>query len=169
MSASAGIEKAHAEAGSGTSRNDQSVTMNHRQKVFISWTLAVLLNIVVLGLFEEHFDGIVIDSFTILIFTALVLKALLEVTLAIEHHVHDFFAGRAGRFSRALGYATMFAILFSSKFAILEIINLIFRDHVELHGFIPLVSLIITMILAERAVTWIYARLADSTSRGTPI
>jgi hypothetical protein len=135
--------------------------MSRRQQVFVSWTMSVLLYTVVLGLFAEHYDSIVIDSFTIVLFTAFVLKVLLEVTLAFEHHVHEFFGRLGGSAMHVLGYVTMFAILFGSKFAILEIINFIFGDEVELHGFIPLVLLIVTMIVAERAVIWVYNHLAD--------
>ena len=39
--------------------------------------------------------------------------------------------------------------------------NLIFRDHVEIDGFIPLILLVITMILVEWSAEAIYRRLAN--------
>ena len=55
-----------------------------------------------------------------------------------------------------------FAILFLSKFVILEAIDIIFGDHVELGGFIPLVGLIISMLVAERIVHLFYQRLGHT-------
>jgi hypothetical protein len=136
------------------------ITISRRQDLFMSWATAVLLNVVVLGLFVEYSDRIVIDSFTIVILAAVVLKALVAVTLRLEHRVRNFFVQRGGTVNRVLGIVTALAILFSSKFVILEVIDIIFRDHVEIDGFIPLVLLIVTMIAAEQAVSFIYERLS---------
>lgn len=137
-----------------------SAAASRLQRLFLSWTTLILLNIVVLGLFVEYSDSIIIDSFTIVIFTAVVLKALLSITLAVEHRVRNFFWKREGLAYRVAGFLAAWAILFSSKFAILEVMNFIFRDHVEIDGFIPLILLITTIIVVEQAVQAIYNRLA---------
>ncbi len=136
------------------------ITISRQQSLFISWTTSVLLNVVVLGLFVEYSDRIVIDSFTIVIFAAVALKALLGVTFAVEHRARNFFGRRGGTINRVLSVVTTIAILFSSKFVILEVIDIIFRDDVEIDGFIPLVLLIITMIVAERVVQVVNERLS---------
>ena len=136
------------------------ITISRQQSLFVSWTTAVLLNIVVLALFVEYSDSIVIDSFTIVIFTAVVLGALVAVTLRLEHRARNFLTRRGGTVLRVLGIVTAMAILFSSKFVILEVIDIIFRDHVEIDGFIPLVLLIITMIAVEKIVSFIYELLS---------
>jgi hypothetical protein len=138
------------------------ITISRHQSLFASWATDVLLNIVVLGLFVEYSDRIVIDSFTIVILAAVVLKALVAVTLGLEHRVRNFFLRRGGTVDRLLGIVTALAILFSSKFVILEVIDIIFRDDVEIDGFIPLVLLIITMIAAEQAISFIYERLSGA-------
>jgi hypothetical protein len=148
--------------GSGKTQDDvtEATDASRLQRLFLSWMTDILLNIVVLGLFVEYFDSFTIDSFTIVIFTAFVLKALLSITLAIEHRVRNFFWQRDGLAYRAAGFLAAWVILFGSKFAILEVINFIFRDHVEIDGFVSLILLVITMILAEWTVEAIYKRLA---------
>ncbi len=136
------------------------VAANRSQRLFLSWITAILLNIVVLGLFVEYSNSIITDSFTIVILTAFVLKALLSITLAVEHRVRNFFWKRDGLAFRVAGFLAAWAILFSSKFAILEVMNFIFRDHVEIAGFIPLIVLIVTMIAVEWTAEAIYNRLA---------
>ena len=142
-----------------------SIAAGRLQRLFLSWTTAILLNIVVLGLFVEYSDSIVIDSFTIVISTAIVLRALLGVTLNLEHRVRNFFWRRDGLAYRTVGLVTGWAILFGSKFVILEVMNFIFRNHVEIAGFIPLILLIITMIVVEQAAQAIYERLAHVKTR----
>ena len=55
----------------------------------------------------------------------------------------------------------MFAILFISKFVVLEVVDIIFGDRVSLGGFIEVASLVVTMILVRRSVTWAYGRLGE--------
>lgn len=119
----------------------------------------MLVYTVILNLFVEFSDAFVIDSFTISVLTAIVLKAFLDLILGLEHRVAAFFMAREGTFFRVLGILITFSILFLSKFVILEAIDIIFGDHVEISGFIPLVALIITMLVAEFLVHKIYGRL----------
>ena len=141
--------------------NSESITITRSQNLFADWMTAVLVYTVILNLFVEYSDAFVIDSFTISVLTAIVLKAFLEMILRLEHRVATFFKAREGTFFRVLGILITFSILFFSKFVILEAIDIIFGDHVEISGFIPLVALIITMLVAELLVHKIYERLGQ--------
>ena len=55
------------------------VTITSEQQRFLSWSADVLVYIVVLNLFVEFVDAIVIESFWISILTAVLLQALLSV------------------------------------------------------------------------------------------
>ncbi len=144
-------------------------TISGGQSLFISWTTAALVNIVVLGLFVEYSDRIAIDSFTITIFTAVVLTALLDITFGIEQRARTFLGRRGGAISRVLSVVATMAILFSGKFVILEVIDVIFRDDVDIDGFVPLVLLIITMIAAERVVRVVNERLSAGSAVTGPL
>ncbi len=139
--------------------NSESITIKRSQLLFADWMTAVLVYTVILNLFVEYSDAFVIDSFTISVLTAIVLKAFLDIILRLEHRVATFFMAREGPFFRVLGILITFSILFLSKFVILEAIDIIFGDHVEISGFIPLVALIITMLVADLLVHKIYERL----------
>ena len=141
------------------SSRDEPTTTNPRQQRFAAWLIAILADIIVLNLFVEHVDSVVIDSFSITIFTAIVLRALLFATLALEHRVSAFFKARAGTGSTILRVLSVWLILFSSKFVILEVIDVIFRDHVELGGFLMIIALVVAMIAVEQALQRIYDRL----------
>ena len=133
--------------------------MTRAQQRFASWTADVLVYIVVLNLFVEFVDAIVIDSFWISILTAVLLKLLLDAVIGLEHRVSAFFKAREGGVNRALGLVSVFAILFFSKFVILEAVNFVFGDHVELGHFVEIVALIVAMMLARVLLQRVYVRL----------
>ena len=135
--------------------------VTHAQALFVSWVMDVLVYIVVLGLFVEYVPSVITESFIISIFTAVVLKLLIDAIARLEHHVSDWFKRREGLAWRILGPVTMFSILFFSKFAVLEIIDIIFGDRVALGGFIGVFALVLCMILARLLLTWTYRRLGE--------
>ena len=138
-----------------------STPPTRRQMIFFSWTKDVLIYIIVLNLFVEYNTKIVIDSFTISILTAILLKALLEIILRFEHRVADFFKARPGKFSKFLRFMSTWIILFASKFLILEIVDLVFGDHVELGKFLDVILLVIALMVAREVVQWIYLSLGE--------
>jgi hypothetical protein len=125
----------------------------------------VLVYIVVLNLFVEYVDTVVIDSFTISILTAVLLKALLVAIVGVEHRVAHFFRQREGTIYGIVGLLAVFAILFGSKLLILEVVNLVFGEHVELGHFVEIVALIIAMMLARAIVQLVYRRLGEGVRR----
>jgi len=105
----------------------------------------------VLNLFVEYFDKVIIDRFTISVFTAVLLTALLWLITRIEGRVHHFFFDEhEGTGSRILGVAAIWAILFGSKFLILEVVDWVFGDHVELGHFIEVVALVLALMITRR-------------------
>jgi hypothetical protein len=129
---------------------------NKKQLVFLSWTKDVLIYIIVLNLFVEYNPKIIIDSFTISIFTAILLKILLEIILKLEHHVAAFFEER-----KVLQIFFVWLILFGSKFLILEIVDIVFGEHVELGKFLDVIVLVIALMVAREVFQWIYLTLGD--------
>jgi hypothetical protein len=138
-----------------------SITITRSQRRFASWMTDVLVYIVVLNLFVEHHEAIIIESFTISILTAILLKLMLDAIGSVEQRVHGFFEQREGPFFKTLGYILLFAILFLGKLLILEVVNIVFGDRVELGHFFDVVLLIIAMIAARELMAWIYRRLGD--------
>jgi hypothetical protein len=137
------------------------VATTRRQEVFLSWVSDVLVYIVVLNLFVEFNDAIVIDSFWISILTAVLLKALLTIVVGLEHRVGEFFDERGGSAAHVVGIVVKFVILFTSKFIILEVVNFVFGDHVELGHFVDVLVLIVTMMAARAILAKIYAGLGE--------
>jgi len=138
------------------------ITISQRQRTFGSYAADVLIYVVVLNLFVEYANAIVIDSFTISIFTAVVLKILLDFILGVEHRVSRYFAQRDRPMSKVIRVLATWSILFLSKFLILEVIDIVFGDHVELGGFLQVLALVVTLMIAQAVFQKIYDSLGPS-------
>ncbi len=142
-----------------SSDRTRTVTITRAQEIFFSWTSDVLIYTVVLNLFVEYADAVVIDSFTISILTAVLLKILLDVVMRFEHVVHSYFAGKEGAFFKVAGTVSLFAILFFGKLVILEVVNFVFGDHVELGHFIEVVAIVLALMITRRLFKVLFKKL----------
>ena len=70
------------------------LTITNWQLTWAGWTMTLLAYIVVLNLFEEFVEGVVIESFGISILVSVVLLVLLVIISGFEHRVHEFFEAR---------------------------------------------------------------------------
>ena len=132
-------------------------TVNNAQLVFLGVLSGVLVNIVVLNLFVEFSDKVIIDSFTISIFTAVLLTALLFVITNFEHHIsHFFFERHSGRAWKFAGVLSVWLVLFGSKFVILEAVDIVFGEHVELGKLIEVILIVVVMVVSKALVAGVF-------------
>ena len=135
--------------------------LNNRQTLFIGYTLLVLVDLVVLGLFAEYWDRVVIDSFSILLLTAALLQLLLKITLKIEHRIAAYFNAKPGTGAKVMRWVSAWGVLFGSKFVILWAVEFAFGEHVDFGGIIPFIGVVIAILIVEQIMTKIYYYLSD--------
>jgi hypothetical protein len=139
------------------------------QRLFVRYLMATLIDLTVLNLFDEYWQHVTVDSFTISILAAVLLQLLLKATLALEHRVASYFNARSGAMARFLRLFTAWLILFGSKFIMLGAIDFVFGDDVAftgpLHGVIAFITVVVVMLAAEELVTRFYRRLATTDAR----
>ena len=134
------------------------------QSLFVRYLLAVLIDLVVLNLFDEYSAKVQIESFTISLLAAALLQFLLKLTLVVEHRIAAWFKTRPGKAWTVARFLSAWLVLFGSKFVILEAIDIAFGDSVQffgmLHGVLTLIVVLIVMLLAEELVARVYRRLS---------
>lgn len=134
-----------------------------KDQLFITYTLAVLVDLVVINLFNEYSPWVTIDSFTISLAAAILMQVLLKVTLMLEHKVSERLRKRDHKGSRLLHIVVVWIILFGSKFVILDIFNRVFGDRVQFtgpwHGVVAFIALVVAILAAEFTFGYIYRRL----------
>jgi len=131
-------------------------TYNIRQQLFVRYFTAILIDLTVLNLFDEYWDLVLIESFSISLLAAILLQVLLKITLKIEHHIGDYFKAKPGKSAKVMRLVSAWAVLFGSKFIILEAINIAFGDRVlfsgPLHGIVAFIVVVVVMLIAEMAI-----------------
>ena len=137
-----------------------TIEITNRQRLFIRYLLLVLVDLTVLNLFVEYWHLIVIDSFTISLFTAFLLQVLMRLTTEIERRIANRFKTQPGKGALVKRFLSTWAVLFVSKFVILETVDLVFGEHVEFGGILPFIVVVSTILASELMLTRIYHRLA---------
>jgi hypothetical protein len=135
---------------------------NARQTRFLSWTLDVLISVVVINLFVQYAPSVIVESFTTSILTAILLKVLMDGIVAVKGAVRGWFRARGDRW-RFAGYGALWLVLFTSKYVVLAATDLVFGDRVSLGGFVEVSVLILVLIATREAIAFVYHRLL-----GTP-
>lgn len=134
------------------------------QRLFLRYFTAILVDLVALNIFAEFWDLVVLGSFTISLFAALLLQVLLKLTLAIEHRIASYFKGREGATAKALRFFSAWLVLFGSKFVILAALDFAVGDWLHFggpfHGVVAFIAVVIAMLVAEESIVRLYRRLA---------
>jgi hypothetical protein len=138
---------------------------SNKQRLFVRYFTAILLDLVVLNLFVEYSGKVFVSSFTVSLLAAVVLQVLLKLTIAVEHRVAAFFKARGGGWNTFMRWFCAWLVLFGSKFVILEALAQVFGDKVRFdgiwHGILTLIVVVVVMLVAEEIIVRIYRRLGD--------
>ena len=136
---------------------------SNKQRLFMRYFTAILIDLVVLNLFAEYWENVSVDSFSISLLAAVLLQILLKLTIALEHRVAGYFKSKPGAFMTFMRYFVAWLILFGSKFVILEAISFAFGTGVRFggvfHGVVTLIVVVVVMLLAEEAIVRLYRKL----------
>jgi len=146
---------------------------NTPQRLFVGYTLAVLVDLTVLNLFEEFWDYVTIKSFTVSLAAAILLQVLLKLSIAAEHRLANYFKGKEGLAPKVYRGLSTYIILVGSKIIMLEAINILFGDKVSfsgpLNGVVAFFAVIFVILIAEITVSKIYFALEDKSAENEKI
>jgi hypothetical protein len=139
--------------------------ISNRQKLFVRYLTAVLIDLAVLNLFDEYWDLVTVESFTISALAAILLQVLLKATLALEHRLALYFKSKSGWGARFLRFFSAWLVLFGSKFVMLGAIDFVFGDEMTFtgpaHGIVAFIAVVAVMLAAEELAVRIYRRLGQ--------
>lgn len=112
----------------------------------------VFVYIVVLNLAIEYVPSVISEGFTLSVLTALLLKLALEVALRLKAWVAARFRAASTPHGKVVAALALWGLAVASKFAVLELVDLLFGDKVSLGGFLPVTALIVTLLLSRAGV-----------------
>ncbi|TKV58306.1 hypothetical protein FDO65_12015 [Nakamurella flava] len=131
----------------------------------VAGVVDLLVYVVVLNLFAEYFPHVISESFTLSLLTAVLLKAVLELVRLAKTSVLTRFRQADGPRAKAVAALLLWGVAFSSKFVVLELVNLVFGDRVSLGGFFSVTLLVVVLLSARAAVRWMLPGI-DSEAEG---
>lgn len=112
----------------------------------------VFVYVVVLNVFVEYFPAVISETFTLSVVTAVLLKVVLEIVVAVKRRAKVRFAAAGTVVGKVGAGLLLWAVLVGSKFVVLEAVDLVFGDGVSLGGFVSVTLLIVALLLARLAV-----------------
>jgi len=138
-------------------------TPSPRQRAFLRYLTATLVNLVVLNLFIEYGDHVVAASFTVTLIASVLLQSLLKLTIALEHRLAAYFNAKQGGLAKFMRYFSAWLVLFGSKFIILEAPVFALGDRLRFggpfHGIVALIVVVVTMLVVEAAIVKVFRSL----------
>jgi hypothetical protein len=126
----------------------------------------VFVYVVVLNLFVEYLPRVISETFTLSLLTAILLKGVLEVVVVAKNRVKARFRQASTPVGKVVAALLLWAVLFGSKFLVLEAVDLVFRDSVSLGGFFSVTLLILALLLSRAAVRRLLTRPYQSSNTG---
>ena len=112
----------------------------------------VFVYVVVLNLAIEFVPSVISETFTLSLLTAILLKAVLEVVVWLKNRVKKRFKAAETPVAKIGSGLLLWLLLVGSKFAVLELVNLLFSDYVSLGGFWAVTGLILALLLSRAGV-----------------
>jgi hypothetical protein len=119
---------------------------------FAAAIVDVFVYVVVLNLFVEYLPKVISETFTLSLLTAVLLKGVLEIVVAAKNRVKARFRAASTPIGKVVAAVMLWAVLFGSKFLVLEVVALVFGDRVSLGGFFSVTALILALLLSRAAV-----------------
>jgi hypothetical protein len=126
----------------------------------------VFVYVVVLNLFIEYFPAVISETFTLSLLTAVLLKAVLEVVVAVKTRARTRFTAARTPAGKVVAGVLLWVVLFGSKFVVLETVDIVFGDSVSLGSFVSVTLLIITLLVSRLAVRRLLAPSPPSRPAG---
>ena len=112
----------------------------------------VFVYVVVLNLAAEYLPMVIAETFTASLFTALLLKLVLEAVIWTKERVKRRFKAARTTIGKVGAGLLLWLVMVGSKFVVLELMALFFADRVSLGGFFSVTGLILVLLLARLGV-----------------
>ena len=125
----------------------------------MTMTLGVLVYSVVLGFFNDYTTIIHTESYSVTFALAIIMQLLTYLTFKLKDIVVAKIKNTKDSSKLLIAFG-VWLVMFFSKFVFLWVIDLVFREYVQVSGFIGLLIVIIAMTAISTFVTYVFKKLA---------
>ena len=147
--------------------DDGTRVVNKRQRLYLGYTIAILLYLTIINLCDEYWDWVSIESFSISMLVSILLVVGLAFFIKMESKAADYFKSKSGVKAKVLRGISSYIVLVGGKFLLMGVIAVLFGDRVKFagpfHGAVAFIGLVTAVLMADGIVKKIY------TSLGSPV
>ena len=147
--------------------DDGTRVVNKRQRLYLGYTIAILLYLTIINFCDEYWAWVSIGSFSISMLVSILLVVGLAFFIKMESKAADYFKSKSGVKAKVLRGISSYIILVGGKFLLMGVIAVLFGDLVKfsgpLHGAVAFIGLVTAVLVADGIVKKIY------TSLGSPV
>jgi hypothetical protein len=126
--------------------------------------LGTLIYSVVLGFFNDYTSILQTTSYSTTFAVAVVMQILTYATFLLKDKTVAWFKREGAGRNKAAMLFSIWLIMFLSKFVFLGAISVIFREQVEISGFVGLLLIIVCMTLAQTLIELADRKLGNQES-----
>lgn len=143
------------------------------QSFFRNLLLGTLLYSVVLGFFNDYTEMLQTSSYSVTFGLAIVMQLLTMLTFAAKDAVQGHFNGKRSngvlsRWAKAGLIFGVWFVMFSSKFVFLAVIEAIFRQQVQLSGFVAIFIVVAVLTVLQKLAELLDRSLGRADPAGEP-
>jgi len=140
---------------------DYMTRQNYRQQIFRDMLIGTLLYSVVIGFYNDYTTILHTRSYSVTFALALALQLLTFATLWVKKAIvrrSKRITGKKGTLVLLFG---VWLVMFLSKFVFLWVIGIVFKESVQLEGFVNILVVVATMLLVQKIIDYIDTRLGS--------
>jgi hypothetical protein len=138
---------------------DYMTRQNYRQQIFRDMLIGTLLYSVVIGFYNDYTTILHTRSYSVTFALALVLQLLTFATLWFKKAIVSRSKLITGKMGTAVLIFGVWLVMFLSKFVFLWVIGIVFKESVQLEGFVNILIVVATMLLVQKIIDYIDTRI----------
>jgi hypothetical protein len=141
--------------------NTDYMTRQNRQQAFRDMLIGTLLYSVVIGFYNDYTTILHTRSYSVTFALAVVLQLLTFATLWVKKAIVHRSKRITGKKGTVVLIFSVWLVMFLSKFVFLWVIGIVFKESVQLEGFVNILLVVATMLLVQKVIDYIDTRLGS--------
>ena len=134
---------------------------NSRQMHFKELFVGTLIYAVVLGFFNDYTSIVYAKSFSTIFYSAVVLEILTYLAFLLKGKIVTWLKNRQGLIYRVLMFFCVWLIMFVSKFVFIWVIDTIFGNNINIHGFFGILLIVLCVTIIHKLANKVFISLGE--------
>ena len=136
-------------------------TFNSRQLLFKELFVGSLIYAVVLGFFNDYTSIVYAKSFSTIFLASIVLELMTYLAFLLKSRVIGSLKLRDGKRYKVAMFFCVWLIMFVSKFVFIWVVDFIFGNAINIHGFFGILLIVLSVTLMHKLADRLFIALGN--------